>query len=413
MPYITREDGEHFVIPSYRDVIFVKKPSLLRREIISLSESYGEYIALQRNGVNQYEVAFSSEPGYLLGETIWSYFKRPENLIYCELIPNTTEAILVIVKSGSVYLDGSFPVETIPDELVSLKTQKIAFEIYTYGDVPISITTEPGKFVFEIAAVKSFTQLENPVFPTLPLVKAFQLQLVTTILRERGIGTFPVKNIIIAIVILLLIWLAWFLFINKKEEVVIPQIVLRAANPYQSYINSMNSPDPAAEVHWFSQEILLLLTIPGWYPASFDYSEGNIRIAVKSIGAKTDLLYDWAAKNKYTVEVATDGLYLTTRTRFPTRGLVSTINPLNHVITSLLDRLAFILPGNNLSIGALTDRFKYSERQIMINFSNITPDILELIGQKLQNLPLVLGKVSIIIANGSLTGSITLKALGN
>src|SRR5690348_12369046 len=101
MPYITREDGERFIIPSYRDVLSAQKPGLLKKEILLLSETYGQYITLQKKSSTQYEVTFSHEPGVLLGETIWHYFKRPSDLIYCEAIPNTAEAILVIVKSGS------------------------------------------------------------------------------------------------------------------------------------------------------------------------------------------------------------------------------------------------------------------------------------------------------------------------
>src|SRR3990167_1150336 len=102
MAYITREDGERFVIPSYRDVLSAKKPSLLKKEVLLLSSNYGEYVALQRKNIQQYEAAFSPDPGYLLGETVWHYFKRPIDLIYCEAIPNTNHAILVIVKGGSV-----------------------------------------------------------------------------------------------------------------------------------------------------------------------------------------------------------------------------------------------------------------------------------------------------------------------
>src|SRR5439155_12402343 len=116
-----------------------------------------------------YEVAFSQDAGYLLGETVWHYFKRPMDMIYCEAIPNTTEAILVIVKSGSVYLDGSFPLDSIAEELVIFLTQQNNFEIYLYGDVPISQEPEAGKFSFEAGSVKSFDALSKPVFPTLPL----------------------------------------------------------------------------------------------------------------------------------------------------------------------------------------------------------------------------------------------------
>ena len=148
MSYITREDGEHFVIPSYRDVITSKQKSFIKKEILLLSQSYGEYITLQKKNDNQYEVAFSPDTGYLLGESLWHYFKRPLDMIYCEAIPNTTEAILVIVKNGSVYLDGSFPLDSIPEELVVFLTQQNNFEICIYGDVPISQTPEIGKFSF-------------------------------------------------------------------------------------------------------------------------------------------------------------------------------------------------------------------------------------------------------------------------
>ena len=70
MPYITREDGERFVIPSYRDVLIAKQKSQLKKEILLLSQSYGAYITLQKKSATQYEVAFSPETGYLLGESI-------------------------------------------------------------------------------------------------------------------------------------------------------------------------------------------------------------------------------------------------------------------------------------------------------------------------------------------------------
>src|SRR5581483_6511953 len=105
-----------------------------------------------------------------------------------EAIPNTSEAILVIVKSGSVYLDGSFSIESIAEELVVFRTQQNNFEIYTYGDVPISQSSEEGKFTLDPSSVHSFQVLDKPVFPTLPLLKSCQLQLVNVALKNQGIG---------------------------------------------------------------------------------------------------------------------------------------------------------------------------------------------------------------------------------
>lgn len=194
MPYITREDGVHFVVPSYRDVITVKSSSVAKKEILLLSSNYGQYITLQAKGPIQYEIACSPDTGYLLGESIWYYFKRPLDMIYCEAVPNTTEAILVIVKDGSVYLDGSFPLDAIPEELVIFLTQQNHFQIYVYGDVPISESPQEGKFSFEPSSVKSFSELDSPVFPSLPLYKTYQLQLVDQVLKTHGIGVLPIQK---------------------------------------------------------------------------------------------------------------------------------------------------------------------------------------------------------------------------
>jgi hypothetical protein len=122
----------------------------LKKELRLLTASYGEYVALQKKSAATYEVALSPDPGYLLGECVWDYFKRPFDMIYCEAIPNTTEAILVIVKSGSVYLDGSFQIDSIPEELLIFKSQtNNNFSVFIHGNVPISQTEEEGKIAFD------------------------------------------------------------------------------------------------------------------------------------------------------------------------------------------------------------------------------------------------------------------------
>ena len=93
-----------------------KTNPLAPRNSLTLFELWRIHCLLRKNA-DQYEVAFSPDPGYLFGESVWHYFKRPLDLVYCEAIPNTSEAILVIVKAGIVYLDGSFPLDSIFDEI--------------------------------------------------------------------------------------------------------------------------------------------------------------------------------------------------------------------------------------------------------------------------------------------------------
>lgn len=411
MPYITREDGERFIIPSYRDVLSSKKPALLRREILLLSSSYGEYIALHRKNAEQYEVAFSQDPGYLLGESVWSYFKRPEDLVYCEAIPNTSEAILVIVKSGVVYLDGSFPLDGIPDELVIFRTQKNNFDIHIYGDVPISEHPEEGKFSFDELSVKSFHVLDKPIFPTLPIVKAFQLQLVNAALKDKGIGVFPLKQIVTAFVLIGLMWMAYSFITTHKKE--LPQIVIRATNPYDAYLSALTSPDPAQQIRWVSSNIWLLSTIPGWYVDGIDFNGNLLRASVKSYGARTNLLFDWADQNHANVEIGTTGFAVTIQAGLANRSEPTTITNIDNVVSTMVDSLSYVLPGNNFQLSASINRGRYLERQIVISFENVSASTLDLIGQQFTNLPLVLVSLSASIADGTLSGKITLRALGN
>lgn len=410
MPYITRDDGERFVIPSYRDVISAKKQSLLKREVLLLSSNYGDYITLHRKNIDQYEVAFSPDIGYLLGETVWHYFKRPLDLVYCEAIPNTSEAILVVVKSGSVYLDGSFSLDAIADELLIFRTQQNNFDIYIYGDVPISQAPESGKFTFDTSSVRSFQQLQEPAFPLLPKVKNFHLQPVNSVLKSQHIGILPIKQMATILIIAIAIWGGWeWLSLYKKE---LPTAFQTYVNPYQVYLDSLTSPSPDKEIQSISNKIQLFYSMPGWTVKSIEYSKGQYRVAVKSDGTKSSLLFDWAKQNGMTVEVATDGFYITATDTFLSRPVPQTINKLSEVIAHLVDRLATILPGNRLQLTPIQDRRSYQETNVTITFNGLTPDTLALLGLQLKNLPLVLNKVSVTMTDGGLSGSIILQALG-
>ena len=291
MSYITREDGEHFVIPSYRDVLSAKQKTQLKKDILTLSQSYGDYITLQKKNATQYEVAFSPDTGYLLGESIWHQFKRPMDMIYCESVPNTFEAILVIVKAGSVYLDGRFPMDSIPEEFL---TQQNSFEIYIYGDVPISEHPEEGKFNFEPSSVQSFNILSEPVFPTLPLLKMYQLQLVDQVLKAQGIGVLPITQIAILLAILGAGWFGWSYF---TKPVVAPVAEAPKVNPYQRYLDQLASPAPDAELGGLLNNTKKLLTMPGWTPVNLDYLHGMLQVKVQSAGGSVEALNNWCLLN--------------------------------------------------------------------------------------------------------------------
>lgn len=410
MPYITREDGEHFVIPSYRDVLSAKKKSTLKRDILLLSQKYGEYITLQRKNPTQYEVAFSPDTGYLLGESVWHFFKKPLDMIYCEVIPNTTEAILVIVKAGSVYLDGSFPLDTIAEELIIFLTQQNNFEIYTYGNVPIAQTPEEGKFSFEPNSVKSFTILDTPVFPTLPLLRTYQLQLVDSVLRSHGIGVFPVKQLIMTA---LTIGCAWLLYSYLTAPKPIEKQAAVEVNPFQAYNAALSSSAPDQEINAFLNKFNLLFTLPGWSVEKVNYTPGSLSAAVKSLGNTTQSLLDWAQKNNAKVSMQPSGIFVAMNANLPKRPLPTKIYPLKEVLARFIDRLASVYPGNHLVLGNFVDKEAFTQVTVTINIDNVTPLVLALIGKQFKDLPLVLKNVALTFDKGLLSGSIAVDVFGN
>jgi hypothetical protein len=414
MPYITREDGERFIIPSYRDTLSAKKPSLLKKEITLLSTNYGEYITLQKKTGSSYEIAFSPDPGYLLGECVWQYFKRPYDMIYCEAIPNTTDAILVIVKSGSVYLDGSFPIDSIPEELVIFKTQQNNFTIYVQGDVPISEKPEAGKFSFDASSIRAFNELDAPLFPKLPGVKAFQLQLVDAVLKSHGIGVMPTKQIVMALVVLGVMYMGYsYLSMHKKE---LPVSFVTASNPYQGYIDALTTPDPSKELHNVFNGVTIFLTIPGWEPQTIEYTPGfpaKLRAMLISDGARTQILEDWGLRNNVKIDILPEGVFATMLLITTKRDSPSTINPIQQVFATILDRMSYILPGNSVGLGPIIDKKIYQEGTVTISFTQLPPLTIGLLGQFMEGLPLIINKVSMKDDNGELSGTISIKVLGN
>ena len=412
MPYITREDGEHFVIPSYRDILSAKQKSLLKKDILLLSQSYGEYITLQRKSATQYEVAFSPDTGYLLGESIWHHFKRPMDMIYCEVIPNTTEAILVIVKAGSVYLDGSFPLDSIPEELIIFLTQQNNFEIYTYGDVPIGQLHEEGKFSFDAASVKSFTVLDNPVFPVLPLLKIYQLQPVDIVLKAHGIGVFPAKQLLVVAVAGVLLYMLYSYLTAPKVEV--QQVVVAPKeNPYVGYIKALTSPAPDQEISNLINRIQILYTMPGWTADKADYADGFLTASVKTSGSKIESLMDWARRNKIAVNIKDTGISVAIKIETSNRAAPTKIYSMVDIIAYFVDKISSVYPGNNLKFQQFTPKGPYTDVIFTVTISGTSLTVLDLIGEQMKGLPFVLKNATFTLTNGDLSGSINMEALGN
>ncbi len=408
MAFIVREDGEQFVIPSYRDVLVAKQKSGLKKDVIALSQSYGECLAMQRRSPQEYEVAFSPDQGYLLGETVWHHFNRPVDMIYCEVLPNTGDAILVIVKNGSVYLDGSFPVDSIPDELVVFLTQENNFEIYISADAPISETPTDGKFSFDPGSVKAFNVLPEPVFNTLPLLKAYHLLPLEETLMLYGVGSMHILPFILAGALLFIIILV----------VVIVKIVQRPTelkmepNPFQVMVDALASPPPDVAVQEYVKAVRLLTTMPGWEIKSVTYKGSSVDAQVVSGGTTLNTLLQWCGKNGVMLMVKPTGIETSIPMKLTRRPKPKLVYPLKQSMIILLDRIRNVYPGDHIKLVGSKAVGPFTNIAVKIDFIKASPGLLALIGQQFKGLPLTMETMTMINKQGLFDGGLTVKAYG-
>lgn len=413
MAFITREDGVNFVIPSYREVLTAKQKSAIKSEVETLSESYGEYITMQEKGDDKYEVAFSTDIGYLLGETVWYFFDRPADLIYCENVPGKDEAILVIVKDGSVYLDGRFALESIPEELITLLTQQNNFDIYIYGDVPISEMPTDGKFSFEASSVKSFNVLTEPAFASLPLLKPYHLEPVRDVLKAHGVGVLPLKQLGIVLAVGVVGWIGYNIATREAEK---PQEVVMEPNPFEGYVNSLNSPSPNEILVELFNKVSRLYSITGWRPKEINYGVGSVEAKMQSTGGTVQGLLDWCNQNDGRFNIKPTGIFVSQAVAPPNRAKPKWIYPIKDTMATLLDNIIKVYPkadksGVSIQINKVTG--PYTSYKVSVTLANVTPSILLLFSNQLGDLPITLDSVKFSTEKVFMNGSITLTAMGN
>ena len=412
MPTLRREDGAQFVVQSYRELLSSKKISALKREIRSLAKNHGEFIRCFRQLSGQMEVAFSREPGFLLGEAVWNYFNRPSDLIYCEALPDKQHALLVIIKSGSVYLDTKAVFTDLIDEFVALAMNLDRYQIFVYGDVPLSDTKSEGVFVFDKSRVLQFTKLDEPVFPKLELNINYQLQPLELALTSAEFSRklfLPSAAIVIAILAGIFIW--HFYQSTVKMAQIEEEI---AKTPYEAYVEAMSSPAPKEQMHELINLIGKFLTFPGWQVAEINYKERQYNIKLKAVtGVVTDQLQNWAKLNHISVQTNADGATVVVASMLKNRIRPLFIYNLNKTLAKFIGRLATVVDRGDIAVGGTTVEGGIKSASVTINFHDLSPGILSLISRIMEGFPIELSTISINVKDNLLSGNIQLAIWGN
>ncbi len=410
MPAIVRNDGEQFAVYTYRELLALKKSSLLKREIQLLKEEHGQYARFYWQEEGDVEAVFSRDPGFLLAECAWEHFGSPDDLIYCEVMPGEQVAILIVIRAGAVYLDAEVSVDNLYDEFVPLATGENQYDIYIYGDAPLAEVAAEGVFAFDDAHVKSFTHLEDSAFSKLPLNEDFRLLLV-----DKAIADLKLKEVSLVpllVIILGIGGIGYFAYQMMKPPPPPPPKPI-IVNPYAQYEQQLASPSPENILNAVAKQVQVVSIIPGWQATNMKYANNTLDVTLTTpIQASGDFLVHWAKKNNLDLGIQSNSASVKISIDVPSRPKPTTIYNLRQILAEIFDDTHLFLPGSTVTFSSPTAQGKFSSSTVTVNFNNLASPILNLYGRVLKDKPVVLESMTFNLQGGLLSGQMKLTVLG-
>jgi hypothetical protein len=414
MPTIRRDDGAQFVIQSYREILNAKKKSALKREMRLLAKHHGEHVAVFKQANNQLEAALAREPGFLLGEAIWFHFGKPDDLIYCEATADKQHALIVIVKSGSVYLDAKIALTDLYNELLTVATGDHHYNIYVYGDIPLVEKQEikkEGVFNFEEANIAKFQRLEKSIFLALPLDTEYQLRPLELALTSTDFNQ-PIFLPLVTISIIL--FAVIFLGHLYNSATTIKELTTNAAiSPYVTYNNALTTPTPRDQIKEMISLLSSMFSLPAWEVTSINLENNQYEIKLKASGGDASQLEAWTKlhhlRSQINGDIATLQIATNTINRLPPKYIYN----IDQTLAKLLKNIGIIIAKEDISIAQINTDGTVKSVILTLKFHDLSPTLLDLISKIFIDYPLQLNKITIDMQNHLLSGSINLTLWGN
>jgi len=412
MSTLIRSDGTQFVTQAYRELLPAAKKSQIVQDVRLLAEQQGQYVRLFKKSQGQFEAVFSTEPGSLLGESIWHYFGEPENLVYCEALQDTAQVLVVVVRSGSVYIDAQILGSSLQSELLPLMTGDLKYRIVTAGNVPLRKAESFGTFRFPKELVESFENLDEPLLPRLPALKSLQLLPLPLALKSEHLNLgFSTPAIVVAIIAL--VFGGWWFLTPKQNDIPLRQTVMKQlSNPYRVYYKALTTPAPAQQLSQVVSVVNQLYLLPGWRATKLNFDGKQYRIHIVPDGGDMDLVTKWVKARNYHFQLSTQGAELISRSQIVSRARPKTLYLNEQVVTQLVDQLDRLLHHESVSLGSSQQRGNVKETHLTIRLESVSPDLLDLVSRELRNMPVALQSVDINIHSGLMSGTIQLSAWG-
>lgn len=417
MSTIKREDGLQLVISPYREILNIERTGVLKRKIRLLARQHGLNIRIFKHFDGRLEVVFSRDSGFLLGETVWNYLHKPNNLILCEALSERRTALLVVIRDGVVFMDAKVSFTELTDEFASLSTTEKKYDIYVYGDVPLKKTSEGNEYVFDDKLVNSFTILEEPLLNKLPVYEIVQLQPLELALTSPLLGKSRVLPIVVLIVFFIGIMIGWHFVEVMLKAPVMKKFTKQEVpvDPYLQYYSGLMTPSPREQINEiFSMTRFLYSLPPGWNIDKISYNGSSYSMqAIRSNGS-IGQIRDWAKANNIPFSFSSGNLPVNIPSNLKNRPKPNYIYPMDDLMTMLMDEMNIFLRGKgSISFSGITNRGSYKDSALSIKFNNASLGTLMIIGSELDKFPASISAINLSIKDNSFSGDISFKVFGD
>lgn len=416
MSLLNRPDGIQFVVQPYRERLTLTKRSLMVQKIKALSEQHGQYVLL--SPIDQYtiETVFSREPGYLLGETVWSFFNKPAYLIFCErLSRDNNQVLLVIIRNNEVYLDALVDNDKLRTELLPLISSTELFKVITFGDVSL-VQNDPapaGSFTLPKNLVSSFEVYKEPVYKNLLAQVTWRLLTLPLALKSPLLGARIPIGMVVAGVAILISGVWWVYYLSSPTQPEVQKITAQKNdNSYTDFYVAMRTPPPSEQLSELAKTIEKFYGLPGWQVSGVKYAAEQYNIQLAREGGTLEWLTQWVNNHHYSLNLGSNGAEVALSSDLTRRPQPDTIYTLQPVVASLIDQLDRVFPDQVVNISDIKQFGLTKSRTLTINLANVSPDVLVLIGKTLGNLPLSITAINVNLHTGLISGSIQLSVWG-
>jgi hypothetical protein len=188
----------------------------------------------------------------------------------------------------------------------------------------------------------------------------------------------------------------------------------KAENPYAPYNTALQSVAPEQQMNNLVLKLQQLYLAPGWCVSHLQLKGGRYQAQMTAQGGNLELLSQWSQRNHYEFSVLPTGPLLTATSDLPSRSNPSHVIDLQTTVMRVVDRVNLILRSEqSVHVGATQHYGRAKQAQLNVEVTNISPGLLDLVGQELKQLPVVLSNVDITVSNGFISGTIQLSVWGS